>query len=76
METSPQAAAAATAQGLEGLEEEGKDFQASVKKLSDDTATALRRGQVISKISDVVRELVDNAIDAEATSIQVHLVSV
>jgi DNA mismatch repair ATPase MutL len=46
-----------------------------MKKLDSQTSTALRRGQIITKLSDVVRELVDNAVDAGPTRIQVLLVS-
>jgi hypothetical protein len=46
-----------------------------VRKLDKDTASSIRKGQIITKVSDVVRELVDNAMDADASSVQVLLVS-
>ncbi|CAG7825135.1 unnamed protein product [Allacma fusca] len=45
----------------------------SIAKLDADCSNKIRRSQVITKISDVVRELVDNAIDANAHSVQILL---
>ena len=47
----------------------------AVKQLDRECSKKIRFGQVINKVSDVVRELVDNAVDAGARSIQVLLVS-
>jgi len=47
----------------------------SLAKLDSKVSNTIRQSQIISTISDIVRELVDNSIDAEAKSIQVSLVS-
>lgn len=46
----------------------------TIRKLDVVTSSAIRKTQVISKVSDIVRELVENAVDSVAGSIQVHLV--
>ncbi|CAL8118946.1 unnamed protein product [Orchesella dallaii] len=46
---------------------------AEVKLLDEHTSSLIRKGQVITKVSDVVRELVENAVDADATIVQVYL---
>lgn len=52
-----------------------KGAAARIKALDQLTSSTLRKSQVINKVSDVVRELVENALDAGATTIQVYLVS-
>lgn len=46
-----------------------------MNKLSSDTVRFVCSGQVITSPSSVVKELVENAVDAGATIIDVRLVS-
>lgn len=47
----------------------------TVRKLDVTTASTIRKTQVINQVSDIVRELVENSVDADSTNIQVFLVS-
>ena len=47
----------------------------SMNKLPDATARLLSCSQIITSVSSVVKELLENSIDADATSIEVRLVS-
>lgn len=47
---------------------------ARIRALDAITATSLRKCQVINKVSDIVRELVENSLDAGSTTVQVYLV--
>lgn len=46
----------------------------SVKQLPVKTINSIKSSQVISSISSMVKELIENALDAEATVISVKLV--
>ncbi|CAB4407828.1 unnamed protein product [Rhizophagus irregularis] len=45
-----------------------------IRPLDNTTVRRISSGQVITKVEDVVKELVENSIDAESTSIEVKLV--
>ncbi|GET00959.1 PMS1 protein homolog 1 [Rhizophagus clarus] len=45
-----------------------------IRPLDNSTVRRISSGQVITKVEDVVKELVENSIDAESTSIEVKLV--
>jgi len=45
-------------------------------KLQESTVCQLSSSQVITSVANVVKELVENALDAEATAIDVRLVHV
>ena len=47
----------------------------SIKELCESTIRCISSSQVISSVSSVVKELVENAIDAGSSSIDVKLVS-
>lgn len=47
---------------------------ARIRVLDDITSSSLRKCQVINKGSDIVRELVENSLDAGSTTVQVYLV--
>ena len=47
----------------------------SIKPLSGDTVKLLKSTQVITSIYSVVKELVENSLDANAKNIDVNLVS-
>jgi len=46
-----------------------------LSKLQDSTISRLSSSQVISSVASVVKELVENAFDAGATTVDVKLVS-
>ena len=46
-----------------------------LNKLQDSTISRLSSSQVITSVASVVKELVENALDAGATAIDVKLVS-
>ena len=46
----------------------------SIKNLSKETVRIISSGQVITSITSVIKELVENSIDAKATSIECKLV--
>jgi len=46
----------------------------SIKNLSQETVRIISSGQVITSITSVIKELVENSIDAKATSIECKLV--
>jgi len=46
-----------------------------LNKLHDSTVSRLSSSQVITSVASVVKELVENALDAGATTIDVKLVS-
>lgn len=46
-----------------------------MKQLSSSTVKLISCTQIITSVSDVVKELMENALDGEATSIDVILVS-
>ena len=48
---------------------------ASIRQLSAETSHHLSMGQVVTSVFSVVKELVENALDAGASSIDVRLVS-
>ncbi|RIB11152.1 pms1 protein [Gigaspora rosea] len=45
-----------------------------IQSLDNNTIRRISSGQVITKVEDVVKELIENSIDAQATSIEVRLV--
>ncbi|CAG8500969.1 7153_t:CDS:10 [Dentiscutata erythropus] len=45
-----------------------------IRSLDNNTIRRISSGQVITKVEDVVKELIENSIDARATSIEVRLV--
>ncbi|CAG8579003.1 1177_t:CDS:10 [Funneliformis caledonium] len=45
-----------------------------IRSLDNSTIRRISSGQVITKVEDVVKELIENSIDAESTSIEVKLV--
>ncbi len=47
---------------------------ARIRALDELTASSIRKCQVINKVSDIVRELVENSLDAGSTTVQVYLV--
>ena len=46
----------------------------TLKALSSDTIRLIGSAQVITSVSSVVKELIENSLDAHATSIDVKLV--
>ncbi|CAG8730286.1 43309_t:CDS:10 [Gigaspora margarita] len=46
-----------------------------IQSLDNNTIRRISSGQVITKVEDVVKELIENSIDAQATSIEVRLVA-
>jgi DNA mismatch repair protein PMS1 len=46
-----------------------------MKQLPSSTSKLVTSAQIITSVSSVVKELVENALDAEATNIDVKLVS-
>ena len=49
------------------------NHEVRIKKLPDETVRMIAAGEVIENVSSVVRELVENSIDAEAKNIEVEL---
>ncbi|HEO64376.1 MAG TPA: DNA mismatch repair protein MutL, partial [Spirochaetes bacterium] len=46
----------------------------NIKQLPKETYQKIAAGEIIDRPASVVRELIDNAIDSEASQIKVHLV--
>ena len=46
-----------------------------MKQLSKDTVRLITSGQVVTSVSNVVKELIENSIDAGATNIDVRLIN-
>lgn len=56
--------------------EEISDYQAQrMQQLPDSTVRLIGSSQVITSVFSVVKELFENALDANATSIEIKLVS-
>lgn len=55
--------------------EEDDDTNNEIKKLHDDSIRRIVAEQAITGLSSIVKELVDNAIDAESTTIKIRLFS-
>lgn len=53
--------------------EEDDDTNNEIKKLRDDSIRRIVAEQAITGLSSIVKELVDNAIDAESTTIKIRL---
>mmetsp|Transcript_5073 Transcript_5073/g.12097 ORF Transcript_5073/g.12097 Transcript_5073/m.12097 type:complete len:1044 (-) Transcript_5073:677-3808(-) len=53
--------------------EEDDDMNNEIKKLHDDSIRRMVAEQAITGLSSIVKELVDNAIDAESTTIKIRL---
>ena len=53
--------------------EEDDDMNNEIKKLQDDSIRRITAEQAITDLSSIVKELVDNAIDAESTTIKIRL---
>lgn len=47
-----------------------------MKRLSPETIKLISSTQVITSVSSVVKELLENAIDAHATTIEIRLVKI
>jgi DNA mismatch repair ATPase MutL len=43
-----------------------------IEKLSDNSINKLSSGPIISSIKDVIKELIENSIDSEATNIEIR----
>lgn len=46
-----------------------------MKQLSKDTVRLITSGQVVTSVSNVVKELIENSIDAGAANIDVRLIN-
>ena len=54
-------------------EQSDDDTNNSIKKLNDDSIRRIVAEQAITDLSSIVKELVDNALDAESTTIKIRL---
>ena len=46
-----------------------------MKQLNNDTVRLITSGQVVTSVSNVVKELIENSVDAGATNIDVRLIN-
>ena len=46
-----------------------------MKQLNKDTVRLITSGQVVTSVSNVVKELIENSVDAGATNIDVRLIN-
>ncbi len=44
-----------------------------MNKLPDKTINLIKSGQVVTAVSNVIKELIENSLDAEATNIEIRL---